>query len=315
MSASRRPGFAPRVVWTPEDLEADRQAAIAAFRQSRMAEPLEQYLNHFTEAELIMTALLSETADLRALEERAVKLLTNARLLEGFRYLTGPPISLDDLKTLADTNSLTQRTLANDPELLQRLVDTVRTGLDRRRFPWVAEQRTPSGEERQAAVLATAALLATRRTETARRSEAKQDQEALVHQALRAVGFVETTIPGGIIRTISGGPRSGEFSREVILGERKADVVAGLWDDRLMPIECKVSNSAINSVKRLNNDAAAKADAWISDFGERHVVPSATLSGVYKLHNLLQAQDRGLTLYWAHRLSDLTDWIERTRGA
>ena len=42
-----------------------------------------------------------------------------------------------------------------------------------------------------------------------------------------------------------------------------------------MPIECKVSNSATNSIKRLNNDAAVKARIWRGEFGERQVVPSA----------------------------------------
>lgn len=81
-----------------------------------------------------------------------------------------------------------------------------------------------------------------------------------------------------------------------------------------MPIECKVSNSATNSVKRLNNDAAAKAEAWLKDFGTRQVVPTAVLGGVYKLRNLEDAQDRRLALFWAHRLNELTDWIETTRG-
>jgi hypothetical protein len=80
-----------------------------------------------------------------------------------------------------------------------------------------------------------------------------------------------------------------------------------------MPIECKVSNSSLNSVKRLNNDAAAKAASWINDLGKLHVVPTAVLSGVYNLRNLQDAQDRGLMLIWAHRLSDLTDWIESTK--
>ena len=80
-----------------------------------------------------------------------------------------------------------------------------------------------------------------------------------------------------------------------------------------MPIECKVSNSATNSVKRLNNDAAVKAEIWRHDFGAEQVVPVAMLSGVYKLHNLEEAQNRGLTIHWAHRLPDLTDWIERAR--
>jgi len=36
----------------------------------------------------------------------------------------------------------------------------------------------------------------------------------------------------------------------------------------------------------------------------------AILSGVYKLHNIQSAQERGLTVYWAHDLSHLLDWIE-----
>jgi hypothetical protein len=92
----------------------------------------------------------------------------------------------------------------------------------------------------------------------------------------------------------------------------EADLVVRLWDERVMPIECKVSNSSINSVKRLNNDAAAKAEEWIKDFGQTQVVPVAVLSGVYKLHNLENAQSRGLTIYWAHRLDDLVDWIAAT---
>jgi hypothetical protein len=66
-------------------------------------------------------------------------------------------------------------------------------------------------------------------------------------------------------------------------------------------------------LKRLNNDAAVKAGSWKSDFGQRQVVPTAVLSGVYKLHNLQDAQARGLTLFWAHNLEPLTDWINRTK--
>jgi hypothetical protein len=91
-------------------------------------------------------------------------------------------------------------------------------------------------------------------------------------------------------------------------------LIVRLWDGRIMPIECKVSNSAVNSVKRLNNDAAAKAETWIWDFGRRQTVPVAVLSGVYDLRNLRDAQDRGLSLFWAHDLGALTAWIEKTRN-
>jgi hypothetical protein len=90
--------------------------------------------------------------------------------------------------------------------------------------------------------------------------------------------------------------------------------VVGLWDGRVVPIECKVSNSATNSVKRLNNDAASKAEAWRIDFGAMQVIPTAVLSGVYKLHNLEDAQQRGLKLFWAHDIARLTDWVASTKG-
>jgi hypothetical protein len=93
----------------------------------------------------------------------------------------------------------------------------------------------------------------------------------------------------------------------------KADIPVRLFDGRLMPIECKVSNSEVNSVKRINNDAAAKAVGWRRRLGEDQVVPVAMLSGVFKVANLLQAQGAGLTLFWAHRLDQLQAFIEATR--
>jgi len=79
-----------------------------------------------------------------------------------------------------------------------------------------------------------------------------------------------------------------------------------------MPCECKVSNSSTNSVKRLNNDAAQKAVRWRQDFGELGVVPAAVLSGVFNVGNLESAQRRGLTIFWAHSLEELTSFVEQT---
>ncbi|HIE4033549.1 TPA: XamI family restriction endonuclease [Pseudomonas aeruginosa] len=140
----------------------------------------------------------------------------------------------------------------------------------------------------------------------------KEQQEAMVKEALKGLGFTE--VPSRKIPNISHAPNAGEFCGESVLGNRKGDIIVRLWDQRLMPIECKVSNSSTNSVKRLNNDAAVKASSWKVDFGLRQVVPSAVLGGVYKLHNLLDAQSRGLTIFWAHDLTPLTDWITNTKG-
>lgn len=313
MSGERLRGPTPRDVWTDTRLNAERLVAIERFRVQRMAEPLEAYLDHFDVVQEMLEDLLELTVDLAQLEEQALNILVDARLFEGVRYLTGPPLSADDLKTLVES-TLSRQALERDPAVAQRVIQAIRVGLDRRRFPWVAEGREPEESERTAAIVASAAMIAMRRTETARRNEGKREQEELVRAALLAYGLREVAIPGLHVRTLAQAPQRGQFCREVRLGPHdKADLVVGIWDGRTMAIECKVSNSAINSVKRLNKEAVSKTRSWLDDFGTLQVVPAAVLSGVYKLHNLLDAQERGLAIYWAHRLDDLIDWIERTR--
>jgi hypothetical protein len=277
-----------------------------------MAEPLEIYLEAFDDYQGVVEDLLETTVDLTDLDATALEVLKDPKLLTALRYVSGPPISADDLKTVADA-VLTAGPLIADPEMARRIVQVILAGLDRRRFPWVAEGREPTESERNAAVLASAALIAMRKTETSRRTDEKTRQENRVEAMLDSNGF--TKVPTRAVLTLAAAPGPGEFCRESLLGTRKADFIVGLWDRRVMPIECKVSNSSTNSVKRLNNDAAVKATIWTKDFGERNVVPAAVLSGVYNLVNLQEAQTRGLALFWAHDLAGLVEWIEQTRTA
>lgn len=295
-------------VWTPGELDRHRLEAISIFQRERLEEPLERYLDQFDSVQSVIEELFESTIDLTQLREQASEILSTPEQLEGF----GPPISLDDLRVLAE-NNLSRKALRNDPDVVRRAIDTILEGLDRRRFPWIVENRDPTPTERDAAVIATAAMIAMRRTETERRNTGKNEQEERVEARLLGAGFKLTPVASGYIRTLSDAPKSGEFCREVQLGERKADLVVGLWDGRVMPIECKVSNSSTNSIKRINNDAAVKAKTWSHAFGVLQVVPTAVLSGVYKRGNLEQAQRDGLTLYWAHRLDDLVAWIDKAR--
>lgn len=302
-------------VWSKEELERDRLIAIDEFRRIRMGEPLEDYLNHFEVAQSAVEYLLEMTIDLSQLSDQAVNALTDPQLLEAVRYLAGPPISADDLKVLTEA-SLAPTVLRKDAEMAAKVIDTVLLGLDRNRFPWIAEDREPTEAERAAAAMASAALIASRKVMTARANESKEAQEQRVKDRLVEAGFTE--LPPRTILTLDDVPDVGHFCGESNMGGqdiggRKADIVIRLWDRRVMPMECKVSNSSTNSVKRLNNDAAVKAGKWLDEFGKAQTVPAATLEGVFKNHNLLQAQDRGLTLFWAHDLDQLVQFIEETR--
>ncbi|MBI5480834.1 MAG: XamI family restriction endonuclease [Deltaproteobacteria bacterium] len=280
-----------------------------------MREPLEKYLEAFDLRQGHVEDLLEKLIDMTDVasldDDVIVEVLSDESLLQAFRYLAGPPVSADDLRVLADAPSLTPKALKQHPAMARTVFETVLQGLDRRRFPWVTEKREPSEAERQAAVVASTALMATQRLATDRRNEGKEAQEQAVFRSLRQIGFRRVAARG--IATLDDAPEPGEFCPESMLGGRKADVVVRLHDRRVLAIECKVSNSSTNSIKRLNNDAAVKAVAWIEEFGTRQLRPAAVLSGVFKLRNLVDAQQRGLTLWWAHRLSKLTDWIAQAR--
>ena len=152
--------------WTREQLDIDRLKSIAIFRNERMEEPLEDYLEAFDGYRGYIEESLETTVDLSRLETTALAVLTDAHLLEAFRYLAAPPISADDLKVLAEAPSLAKGRLQSKPEDVKRVIEVVRLVLDRRRFAWVVENRDPTEAERGAAIMASAALMAASRVQT-----------------------------------------------------------------------------------------------------------------------------------------------------
>lgn len=298
--------------WTAAELARDAAIAAAQFRSDRLAVS-DAWAIHYRNArekfELLFETLGTLSPD--AVTDARLAQAYGLGLGEAMRYLAGPPISADDLQVLADADSLAPGVLAKDPVALRRVFGVIERVIDPHRFPWVNAGGTPNSHQREAALLASSVLLAAQRVATERRNDGKENQETTVKRYLRTLGFVE--VAATAISTIVKGPQAMQFCAECQLGERKADVVVRLHDTRLLAIECKVSNSATNSVKRLNNDAAVKAEYWIKQFGVAQVVPAAVLSGVFKVLNLEQAQLRGLSLFWAHDLGRLGAYIHSTR--
>ena len=295
--------------WDDERLEADRGRAVQNFRDERLSESLGVYYENFDRYRDAVENLLETTVDLTELAEQATDVLLDEDLLYAARYVAGPPISVDDLGLLADV-SLSPTHIISNPAAAKRAVETILLGLDRERFPWLAENREATEEERRTAVIASAALIASQRVRTNRANESPARQQELVRNTLKLANFEEDR-PRDILN-VSVAPPVGHFYGESVLGTRKADVVARLWDGRILAIECKVSNSEVNSIKRLNNDAVVKANAWREDFGEVNVVPCAVLEGVFALRHLRLAQQRRLYLFWSHSIEELNHFVELT---
>jgi hypothetical protein len=291
--------------WTDAELEQARLAAIADFIAERAAEGSSTYERHLSTATAAVERLLDSTSDLRDLRHGGSSLLGHPDLLDAARYLDGPPISGDDLATVANT---TRGRARLDRPASDRIAQVIVSGLDRARFPWLFDsaQRGPSAEERRTAILWTAGLWAAQKTATGRRNESSKRQEGEVKAMLAARDLRQVDS-----RRIDGVDdlARGEFCPEAIVAGAKSDVPTRLRNGRLLLIECKVSGSAINSVKRLNRECGDKAARWRAAFGQQ-AYTLAVLSGVFRLDNLRQAQSDGIYIVWQRDLGPLAAFVE-----
>ena len=123
--------------WSLAELTEDAGAATDRFRRSRLNEPLEQYTRFFETFTPIFSDLidrlpsLTEEADVR---NAMAGLVEDDDVRTGFRYLSAPPISEDDLKILAQT-TLTASVLRRDAEQAKRIRDVSCTSSIRTAFP------------------------------------------------------------------------------------------------------------------------------------------------------------------------------------
>ncbi|MCG8423216.1 MAG: hypothetical protein MJE77_35390 [Proteobacteria bacterium] len=90
-------------------MDAARRAAIERFRNERLDEPLEKYLDEFDKWQGVFEDLMESLIDLSEItsisDAMRIETLSDLEMQIAFRYLAGPPISKDDLKTIADVKS------------------------------------------------------------------------------------------------------------------------------------------------------------------------------------------------------------------
>lgn len=298
--------------WTESELSEDIGCASLFFARKRIAESPAIYSEFYNESCETLTTLICMLQDV-AREETPYKLfaelLWNPKMREALRYLVLPFISKDDLETLV-RDKVTRTTLKGNLSLVIRVRDIILQKLDAYRFPWIKEQRDPFDGEIETAIVSTAVLLGGRKSSTDRRSVDKKEQEESVVSVLSGMGLKR--IPPVDIKHISDAPQEGLFCREAKLGDKKADILIGLYDRRLLAIECKVSNSATNSIKRINLEVMGKAKYWDETFGKGHIVSCAVVSGVFTAKQLLQIQNDTF-VFWGHRLTDLVEYIFSTQ--
>lgn len=295
-------------VWNDATLEADRRQAITNFIGERMTEGGARYQQVFAENTALVERLFAATNDLLNFASGAA-LAATPNLVRAARFLSGPPVSEDDLNTLTEASIATRRRL--DADLARKAAAVIEVAIDAERFPWLfgAQRRTPMPSERDTAIRWTAGLMAAQEVQTGRRGASAKRQERAVEQLLIKLGLTKVTRrPINALNDLE----PGEFCRESLVVRAKCDVPVRLRDGRLLLLECKVSNSATNSVKRLNRECGDKAGQWRGAFGDQ-AITAAVLAGVFRLKNLRDAQAIArIAIFWEHSLVPLADFVRAT---
>lgn len=301
--------------WKSPEIRRDVARAKALFRERRVSEPRDRYLQAFEVIEKANRALapkLTRIFDNPLDIDLLVSITRDRELLSAFRYLAAPPVSTDDLETLSGTE-LSWKRLRAEPERATAIRDVIASILDTKRFGWLHERRDPTAAEIDAAVLASSVVASAQRVQTERRSEERKALQGAIDALLLRLKYKRATKPKrGIQNLRRDAPRPGEFMGEVLIGEHNADVAIGLKDYRVLAIECKGSNSEINSRKRINKEVARDASSWVQKFGD-DIVPAALIQGVFNAGYIEKAQETPVVFFWAHRLEDLKKFLASSR--
>lgn len=303
----------PRMYTEDELGQLARKSAFIFMRKRHMDEAMlatayhECFEDSYAKAEYV----LARTNNLFKLEECGRALLAEG-YLPVLRYMDCPTVSNDDFRALSGTGTSAASKLSN-PDLAKSALSYLFRNLNDDLFPWLNESREASHSELEAAKTAIASLMAEQQTKTAMRGSASKMQEGEVRKFLLNVCHYRE-VQGADFDLQSGAPQPGTFfNKETTVSGTKADIVLGLPDGRFMCLECKVSNTEVNSYKRLNHEVVEKVEKWTAQFG-RQCVSGAVLQGCFKVSNLVSAQEDGAALFWSLDLHPLADFIDATRA-
>jgi hypothetical protein len=262
----------PPQAWTEKELRQDADTARRLFVADRLAalrrERAAYEAGIATHARAVLD-LLARTNDLRNIDAGS---LEQRDVLDIARYVVVPPISLDDLDTLTDSSfgrwvgQTTERGARPSEQAFRAAAKILRERLGRERAPWLKAKRSPAGGERDAFARATASIRAMGAIQTARRMESSARQERAAREAAQKARYKPVTPPATLTDPIEEMPPGSYATASRRLAETNMDIPVRLEERHrtgllFLALEAKVSNSELNSRKRLL-EVLRKRERW-----------------------------------------------------
>ncbi len=233
------------------------------------------------------------------------------------RHFMAPPISQDQFKLLcSDWSKTTEKKGTPVKAVVATAIEVIfLEWRDRSLTKWLDFGRKPTSAEVRAVLQALAPVIAGQNVATARRNRLAATQEREVIGLLRSKGWIQ--LPSSLIDTRAAVPER-HFMHKTRFATATAtpqevDVACGLGATVVLAMECKVTNDATNSVKRIN-DVLKKAEAWKTHWGS-FVMTAALLEGVIAPKDVERLIDHGVHVFWSHDLPTLSKWLDEQLDA
>lgn len=258
---------------------------------------------------LQVVAALAASKDLR---DPQSALMTDGSHMLVFRHLLAPPKSQDQFKLLCDAWSKASEKSGRPqkPEAVQAVSDVLTDWMDKTVAPWLVDERDPTDAERELLIERVISFIAPKITETLKRNRLSAEQEDAVVCLLKTIGW--TQLPSVTIDTRAAVPPKHFMNKTrfatATTTAQEVDIACGFSDSYVAAMECKVTNDATNSVKRVN-DVLKKAAAWKAHWGS-FVETAALLQGVIKPEDVQRLTDEGVMVFWSHDLDAFQAWVE-----
>lgn len=332
-------------IWSSDKLRMDAEMSRQAFSTRRTQAGLVGLTKEANESAInvalcALERVMGSGFDPEICRQALVEIFEKNKNLDALRFLAWRPISMDDLKTLSSVVKLSKVTFkpkgpnVTDEVLKAIALDAKKVfeticrnhACDQYRFrdlliahndSLTDVDRTIAAKNwqdrgREDTVRQTAILMANQQAQTYDRNQEKHEVEGDVERLLDRNGFVPVKrkdMP--TVANLHDHLKPGQYMKGVVVGSDNMDFVVCLHDRRYLLIECKATNSEINSRKRLK-ELREVMDNCCKAMGTS-IVCMSVIRGVIDLKDLILTQEKNVYLTWHHRMDDLARFIECAR--
>jgi hypothetical protein len=295
-----------------QEAEAEASKAKSIYLTSRTpATDADDWNNALRAARTLIADALRDSNYLVAVDQALQK--KGAHMLV-FRHITAPPISQDQFALACpEWRKNTEKPTASPPGPDEAAFAAAQFAARRSvsLTQWLNYGRPPRIAELRRLLWSVAPLIASQQLATLQRNRYAAAQEQSVLKLLRAKGW--TQLPGSLLDKRAELPlrhfmHKTRYATASEGSPQEVDIALGLRGSVVLATECKVSNDATNSVKRIN-DVLKKATAWKTHWGS-FVKTAAILQGVIAGKEVVRLIEADVIVFWSHDLAAFDAWID-----